>query len=372
MDDAAQNAKAADTPPEANAPRDSLRAAWRDPWPLSRLPIDVVPPVATLAALAALVSMALNQLALPGLGAGAHTSQFPKLAQAARFSANLAVTAGLITLVSCVSWALLGSPRLPLRRQLFVLSGAGVLAHIAVSALLFDPLAASRTQIYFGVAAANLIGMAVGSAAVSSTRGPFLRLIAITMTALATLNLLTVVLDFAPDAQLDPWMHRAMLICKGAGEVVYLLLLLAAFPLLVPRELRMRALVARSIGFAVLVLTFYTQLTAEHKLHADYALLLYSAQRVSLWLDRYPLGYAVPFCLLLSASVTGLLYGGGIRLQAASGMLLIFSAGYATRAPGRLLSLAIGFMVLARALIALTEQAPFRSMVPRPNRPKQP
>jgi hypothetical protein len=364
MNDAAQNAKAVEPAPAppASAPRESVHAAW----PVSRLPIDVVPHVATLAALAALASMALNQLALPGLGAGTHTAQFPKLAQAARFSANLAVTAGLITLVSCVSWALLGAPRLALRRQLFVLSGSGVLAHIAVSALLFDPLAASRTQIYFGVAAANLIGMAVGSAAVSSTRGPFLRLIALAITALAGLNLLTVALDFAPDAQLDPWMHRAMLICKGAGEVVYLLLLLAAFPLLVPRGLRVRALVARSIGFAVLVMAFYGQLWAQHMLHADYGLLLYSAQRVSLWLDRYPMGYAVPFCLLLSATVTGLLNGGGIRLQAASGMLLIFSAGYATRAPGRLLSLAIGFMMLARALIALTEHAPFRSMSPPP------
>lgn len=365
MSDAVRDAKVVETSPEPRPPRESVRA-W---WPLARLPLDVVPPVAILAALAALVSMALNQLALPGLGAGTHAAQFPKLAQAARFSANLAVTSGLITLVSCVSWALLGLPRLPLRRQLIVLSGSGVLAHIAVSALLFDPLAASRTQIYFGVAAANLIGMAVGSAAVSSTRGPFLRLIALAITALAALNLLTVVLDFAPDAQLDPWMHRAMLICKGAGEVVYLLLLLSAFPLLVPRGLRMRALVARSLGFAVLVMTFYAQLTAEHHLHADYALLLYSAQRVSLWLDRYPMAYAVPFCLLLSASITGLLNGGAVRLQAASGMLLIFSAGYATRAPGRLLSLAIGFMVLARALIALTEHAPFRSMSPPARKP---
>lgn len=368
MNDAVQNAKVVDTSPEASTPRESVRASW----PLSRQPLDVVPPVATLAALAALVSMALNQLALPGLGAGSHAAQFPKLAQAARFSANLAVTAGLITLVSCVSWALLGLPRLPLRRQLFVLSGSGVLAHIAVSALLFDPLAASRTQIYFGVAAANMIGMAVGSAAVSSTRGPFLRLIALAITALASLNLLTVALDFAPDAQLDPWMHRAAVICKGAGEVVYLLLLLAAFPLLVPRGLRMRALVARSLGFAVMVLSFYVQYTAKHALHADYALLLYSAQRVSLLLDREPLVYAAPFCLLLSASVSGLLNGGGIRLQAASGMLLIFSAGYATRAPGRLLSLAIGFMVLARALIALTEHAPFRSMSPPPRKSLSP
>jgi hypothetical protein len=206
--------------------------------------------------------------------------------------------------------------------------------------------------------------MTVGTAAVSSTRGIFLRIIAGAMTVLATLNLATVVLDVVPDAQLDPWTHRATRICKGASEVVYLFLLITATPLLVPRGLRMRALLARSLGFAVLVLSFYVQLTAQRTLHADYALLVYSAQRVSLWLDRWPLAYAAPFGLLLSATTTGLLNGGALRVQAACGMLLLFSAGHATRAPGRLLSLALGFLLLARALIALTEHAPFRSMAP--------
>ncbi|HTU61631.1 MAG TPA: hypothetical protein VMF89_24415, partial [Polyangiales bacterium] len=216
-------------------------------WPLQRLPLDVVPPVAVLAALSALLSMALNQVALPGLGAGT-SEQFPLLTQAARFCANLSVTSGLVTLISCVSWALLGAPRLPLRRQLSVFVCAGALVHVALSAMLFDPLAASRVQIYFGVAAANLIGMSAGSAAISSTRGPFMRVLAFAITTLAFFNLATAVLDVAPDTPLDPWAHYLMIGSKAAGEVVYIFLLFAAFPLLVPKGLRMRALAARSIG----------------------------------------------------------------------------------------------------------------------------
>lgn len=358
MSDASQRTSA----PEVPRPQDT-RVSARPYWPLQRLPLDVVPPVAVLAALSALLSMALNQVALPGLGAGT-SEQFPQLTQAARFCANLSVTSGLVTLISCVSWALLGAPRLPLRRQLSVFVCAGALVHVALSAMLFDPLAASRVQIYFGVAAANLIGMSAGSAAISSTRGPFLRVLAFTITTLAFFNLATAVLDVAPDTPLDPWAHYLMIGSKAAGEVVYIFLLLAAFPLLVPRGLRMRALAARSLGFAVLVFTFYVQLSAYHNMRADFGLLVYSAQRVSLVLDRWPLAYSVPFCLLLSAAVTGLINGGAVRIQAASGMLLIFAAGYATRAPGRLLSLAIGYMLLARALVALTEHAPFRSMSP--------
>jgi hypothetical protein len=338
---------------------------WRASWPLAPLPIEVVPPLATFAALASLVSMVLNQLLLPALGVGARSPHFQKLAQSARFSANLSVTAGLITLMSCVSWALLGRPKLPLRRQLFVFVAAGTLTHVALRALLFDQVGSSRTYIHFAVAAANIIGMAAGSAAVSGTRGPFLRVLAAGVTVLAAFNFATGLLEYPPDPQLDPWARQALSYVKNTGEVVYLLLLVSAFPLLMPRGLRLRTLLARSLGFAVLSLVFYAQLTAHNNMRADYGLLLYSAQRVSLWLDRWPLGYALPFCLLLAATTTALLDGGSSgRVQAAAGMLLIFASGYATRAPGRLLSLAIGFMVLARGLIAISEHAPFRSIAP--------
>lgn len=346
----------------------ATRTHWQDVWPLRRQPLDVVPPLAAFAALAAFVSMVLNQLILPSLGSGVRSPHFAGIAQAGRFTANLAVTTGLITLVSCVAWALLGRPRLPLRRQLFTFTAAGVLVYVAVSALLF-PGTASREQIYFGVAAANVIGMAVGSAAISNTRGVFYRALALALTLLAALNTLVVVLEVAPDAQLDPWAHQAAAYGRAAGEVIYLGLLVAAFPLLVPRGLHARQLFARSIGFAVLVLSIYAQRTAQHALSNDYALLVYSAQRVALLLDRWPLAYALPFCLVLAGTTTGLISGGSARIQAASGMLLVFASGYATRAPGRLLSLTIGFMVLARGLIAFTEHAPFRSQAPPPMKP---
>jgi hypothetical protein len=346
-------------------PDTEARRNWQEMWPMQRLPLEVVPPLATLAALAAFASMVLNQLVLPSLGNGVHSPHFSRVAQAGRFAANLAVTTGLITLISCVAWALIGRPKLPLRRQLFTFTAAGLLAYVTLSALLFTGFA-TREQIYFGVISANVIGMSVGSAAIGSARGLFLRAVAVGITALAGFNMLVVVLEFVPDAQLDPWARQAALISKAAGEVTYLLLLIAAFPLLVPRGLRARQLFARSVGFAVLVLSVYAQRTAQHALHGDYGLLLYSAQRVSLFLDRWPLAYAVPFCLVLSATTTALLSGGSARIQAAAGMLSIFAAGYATRAPGRLLSLAVGFMLLARALVAFTEHAPFRSIAPPP------
>jgi len=67
-----------------------------------------------------------------------------------------------------------------------------------------------------------------------------------------------------------------------------------------------------------------------------------------------------------------LLSGGSaraLRVQAAYGMLLLFAAGHGTRAPGRLLSLALGLLLLTRALLSVTPApSPARSAVPRSSR----
>jgi len=323
-------------------------------WPLSRMPLDIVPPLASLAALSALTSMLLSQCILPGLGVGSgmRAAQFPVLTQAARFTANLAVASGLITLVSSVSWALLGQPLLSLRRRILVLLAASVLANIALRALLFDPLSASRPQIYVGVVAANVIGVCVGGAAVSDTRGVYLRMLAALTTLLAMFNLVTILVDiFDP---LEAWSPRVVGACKLATELMYLSLLVSVAPLLIPRGMQVRQALARSGGVLMLLLSLYAQYRAQRALRSDYALLVYSTQRVSLWLDRSPLLYALPFSCVLATTTTALISGGALRIQAACGILLLFAAGHATLAPGRLLSLALGFMLLSRALIAFT------------------
>jgi hypothetical protein len=57
---------------------------------------------------------------------------------------------------------------------------------------------------------------------------------------------------------------------------------------------------------------------------------------------------------------TALLGSRGARWQAAAAILLLFSAGYVPKSPGRLLSLALGFVMLSRALIAMVDPEPAR------------
>jgi hypothetical protein len=84
----------------------------------------------------------------------------------------------------------------------------------------------------------------------------------------------------------------------------------------------------------------------------DYALLLYHAQRVTLFIDSWPRLYAVPIALALASSLAAVLATDPVRRQAAAGTLLLLSSGYAPHAPGRLLTLTLALLLIARAVIA--------------------
>jgi hypothetical protein len=323
------------------------------------LPLESAPPLAGLAALSAFAAMVLNQVLLPGLGSDHNALLLSRLARAGQFAANLAVISGLVTLCFCALSVARGQPGLTtFRRVLWVLL-ALVLLRAAAIATLFERVETTRGNVYLAVGAANVLGVLAGQWALERTRGSLLRVLALLATCLPLFSIASVVLEVTSDVQLDPWKRRGHEWAQALGELSYVGLLLASFPLLVPRGLRLRDLIARSAGIAMLVASVYALRTAEAALHNDYPVLFYHAQRVGLMLDRSPMLYAIPFCLALSAITTALLSARGARWQAAVGVLLLFAAGYAPKAPGRLLSMALGFVLLTRALVALAESKPY-------------
>jgi hypothetical protein len=330
------------------------------------LPTETAPPLAGLAALAAFAAMVLNQVLLPGLGSDNNPLLMSRLARAGQFAANLSVISGLIALTLCMLSVVWGQPPLPLRRRVMWVVLSVVLLRAAVIATLGDRLETTRENVYLAVGAANMLGVLVGLHAFERTRGVLLRVLAGLATALPLFCIASVLLELTADVQLDPWKRRGHEWAQGLGELSYVGILLVSFPLLIPRGLRLRDLIARSVGIAVMVASVYALRTAEAALHNEYPVLFYHAQRVGLFLDRWPLAYAVPFCLALSAIATALVGSHGARWQAAVGVLLLFAAGYAPKAPGRLLSLALGFVLLSRAIVAL---APPRATLKRSSSP---
>lgn len=340
----------ADSAPQRADSRPEVRAP--DPTPV--MAQAAAPPLSGLAALAAFAAMLLNQVLLPGLGTDGDPTWLSRLARAGQFSANLAVFSGVIALTLCSVEVVRGQAALVFRRRVLWVILAVVLLRAALVATLFERGETTREHVYLAVGAANLLGVLAGVAAFERTRGSWLRVLAVLATALPMFSVAAVLLELS-DVQLDPWKRRGYEWALGLGELSYVGLLLASVPVLVPRGLRMRDLIARSFGLAVLVASLYALRTAQAALHNDYPVLFYHAQRVGLLLDRWPLAYAVPFCLALSAIATALVGATGARWQAACGMLLLFSAGYTPKASGRLLSLALGFALLSRALAALKD-----------------
>ena len=104
----------------------------------------------------------------------------------------------------------------------------------------------------------------------------------------------------------------------------------------------MRSRWARLVGFFVLPIALGSLYMAERALQNDYALLLYHAQRVTLFIDIWPRLYAVPIGLALSGSVAALVARDAAGRQAAAGVLLLLGSGYAPHAPGPLADLDAG------------------------------
>jgi hypothetical protein len=332
------------------------------------LPVASAPPLAGLAALAAFAAMVLNQVLLPGLGTEQNPLLLGRLARAGQFAANLAVISGLVAFVFCAISVARGQPPLAMVRRVLWVLLALVLLRAAVIATLFERVETTRENVYLAVAAANTLGVLSGVYALERTRGILLRILALLATCLPLFSIASVLLEITADVQLDPWKRRGHEWAQALGELSYVGVLLASFPLLVARGLRLRDLIARSAGIAMLVASVYALRTAEAALNNDYPVLFYHAQRVGLVLDRWPLAYAIPFCLALSAITTALIAERGARWQAAAGVLLLFAAGYAPKAPGRLLSMALGFVLLSRALVALAYKVPQVARASEPER----
>jgi hypothetical protein len=335
------------------------------------LPLEKAPPLAGLAALAAFAAMLLNQVLLPGLGSAHNTELLSYLGRYGQFAANLATISGSVALVFCLFALARGETALTVFRRVLWVMLSVVLLRAAAIATFWDRAETTRENVYLAVGAANMIGVLSSLYALERTRG-LLRVLALLLTCLPLFSIASVLLEVTQDFQLDQWRQRGHAWTQGLGELCYVGVLLASFPMLVPRGLKLRDLIARTAGIAVLVASVYALRTAEAALHNDYPVLFYHAQRVGLMLDRSPLLYAVPFCLSLSAVTTALIASNGARWQAAAGVLLLFAAGYAPKAPGRLLSMALGFVLLSRALIALTQAVPRLRQTPTPTPTSRP
>jgi hypothetical protein len=346
-----------EAPPAAGSPD---RGASAERKTASGIHVRTTPPLTWLAVAAALLATGINQILLPALNDPKRSELLRELSRWGAFATNLATIAGGIALGVGLFAFVRYSSVMGLRQRLLLGAFGGLifLPTLASAALMESQNPARIVLFAFG--AAQILVSTVSTTAARAAEALYPRLCACLAAAMAVFALLAQLSMMFAQFDLGGWHMQAEVlhgVFQGIGEIAYLLLLLGMTPLLVPRRRDRRSGWARQAGFFVLPIVLGTLYLAELRLDNDYALLLYHAQRVTLFIDSWPRLYSVPIGIALAATVSALVAKGEGTKQAAAGVLLLLASGCAPHAPGRLLTWTLALVLIARAIIAPTHSA---------------
>ena len=313
------------------------------------------PPLSWMAATAAMAAMIINQLLLPAIGKTAAPALLRSLDRVGAFVANLAAISGLVALafglVAFVQYNGLIRPR-----QRLTVGLVGLLfMPMITAATLFEREQTTTGIVLLGLGLAHLLSAHVCLCAIYATRRRYPRAIAGLGVGMAICALLAQLLVQMSHIWVNGWQVVAQSTLQTTGEIFYLLLLMGMTLLLWPTGRDRRSRFASVLGSIVLPLVLGALFIAERNLRGDYTLLLYHAQRVTLFIDTWPRAYSIPIGLAVASLVAAPIGGGPVRVQAAAGAMLLLASGYAPLAPGRLLTSALAFVLISRAIMAAAQ-----------------
>jgi hypothetical protein len=314
--------------------------------------VQSAPPLAWLAALAALSAMAINQVLVPALNMPGKRVILRQLDRWGVFAGNLAAVAGLIALCFGLLAFVRYNTVINLRKRLLLGTFASIFLPTIALAVLFERQRTTAQLVLFAIGSAHVLGAIACTAAAAAAPSRYARVMAVLGAAMAALALCSQLLQVLSQLELQFWQVQAQQIAQGLGEVCYLGLLVGMTRLILPMERDRRSRIARLLAFFLLPVLLGALYLAERALDNDYALLLYHAQRVTLFIDSWPRLYAVPIALAAAGSFAAFFATDPVRKQAAAGVLLLLGSGYTPHAPGRLLTSALALVIIARALIA--------------------
>ncbi|MDQ3035673.1 MAG: hypothetical protein M3Y87_24925 [Myxococcota bacterium] len=312
------------------------------------LALRAAPPLAFLAALAALVDLGLNRVAVR---VGAELVEATTVLEWMRFGAlprNLAGVTGIVALLAALGAYLRMPGFAPLYVRLPVAGFAGILMPTFTLALLLPRERMAPHLVLFGMFATNILICLFASVALAyRNRALRLGLALALLTALQALVVVTI-------ASL-----RALVIGGGfggplayfarhGGELTWLLVPLALVPAVIPRSRSARELPAIVLGVLVLIAVVLLGVAGEQHLHPYYSTVVYGAFRVAALPEAATLLYVLIAAIALGAAASGLAAPDPWRRQLGAGMALWVAGGYAARSPIQLLEAVLGIVLLAR------------------------
>jgi hypothetical protein len=312
------------------------------------------PPLCWMSALSALCAMLISQILVPALSGTSPREFLFALGRWGDFATNLAAISGLTALCFGLYAFVRHSTRVGLRLRLMLAGFAGIFLPTIALSTLFERQRTTTQIVVYALGAAYVLGTLVNTAAARVRRQLFPRCVALLAATMSTLTLVAQALQLVSRTHLSVWQLQAFELLLALGELCYLGLLLSLSALVLPARATRRDRLARLLSFAVVPAVLISLYLAERTLQNEYALLLYHAQRVNLFIDTWPRLYSAPLAVAVAAVLAGGLSGDALRRQGAAGLCLLLSAGFSPHAPGRLLSLALALVLIARTVIGPT------------------
>lgn len=323
-----------------------------------RHPLEAAPPLAGVAAISGLVATLVVRVLIPTRDVSGSMVAWTAVERIGAFAVNLAAIAAVVALVLGLwPWLRVGDG-VSGRRRLLVASFAGMLLPVWLRAVFFPREDMNGALVSLGAAAACSLSVLL---VISAARGNhprawhLLPIGLVTSAALSSLTLLTLqsIAVVAPFSQV----HRAGWIIADVGEVAYLGVMLCAVALLPRYPWSPRNIVAVTTGAVVALVILIAFQFAMATLSREFAVALYYAQHVTLFLDGSVWIYAVPLSAGIGAATAAMIGSDPRAQQLGIAVLCWVGAGFAARAPWRFSLLALSACLLARAISARTTTA---------------
>jgi hypothetical protein len=315
-----------------------------------------IPPLALLAAVAALVHLGTFRVLLPVLASKQHALP-PMLLDSARFALNLAACAGLLALAACAFAFWRAKELASQSRRLLVLGLAGMLLSTLAFATFGPEGHLTPRWVLLATGATHAMSVQLAMAALRVQRSLSGRTTA-GLIAAASLFPLTALLLRHWDSLGGSGPVQSIATLHGLGELAYLLVPIAAAFVVVPwsddaHDKRSRTLGAVAVGVMGVLFAAAARLP-----DVLYGHILYMTLRLEWALEKASLGYAVPVSLAAGAAIAAATSNDSRHRQGGAGLMLWLAAGYNPLTPSRLLMAALGVALLCRAIVGLAWGAP--------------
>lgn len=342
----------ADTPSSPPSHADGSPERSERPPP-SRWPqLSSMPPLALLAASAALVHALLFRLLLPLL-IGQGKSLPTVLALAAPYSLNLAACAGMVALA-------VGSLELVRARDLTYLGRRIMLAVLA--GILLATLGLS-TFLPGGYVSPQLVLLAAGalhtfvvqlSMSTLRAHASLAGRTTVGLVAAASLfPLISLIVRHAEPVSQWSFAHEGVASLHALGELAYLLVPIAAAFVVMPWTDDSAGRRARRAGAIAVVCMAVLFGAAARIPNSLYGQVMYSTLRLEWALERASLGYAVPISLAVGAATAAFFSRDARHRQGGTGLWLWLAGGYNPLTPARVFMAALAALLVCRAILGV-------------------